>query len=225
LTEWLGEDAVRDLVPVTSTDRDRTARERRREEMSREEVAEVDGFETVGIPDELVEEYLEQGFPRFMTAASNVESIEFTPEHRPMREDYNLGTGAEAAGSCSIGEAGESSEIELYGALLDAEGRLDINTTFNEVLSHELAHAIDWENLDAVDPATRTRMLHQMVSRVRDEEDRLHFPYVERIRSDDPRVQLRNRTTEYYAEFLVLFSMYSMLRNLAQTGQVPLRIL
>jgi len=39
-----------------------------------------------------------------------------------------------------------------------------------------------------------------MVSHVRDE-NRLHFSYIERISSDDPQEQLRNRTVEYYAEF------------------------
>lgn len=201
LTEWLGEDQVRDLLPVSESDRDRNARERRREALRRAPVADVEGLERTGVSEDVVTRYLERGFPRFMTAREQVSSITFTTEHRPMREDYHLGPGAEAAGSCSIGEGEEPSEIVLYGTLFDERGRLDVSTAMMDVLVHELAHAIDWENLDAVDPATRTRMLHHMVSRVRRDESRLHFPYVERITTPDERVRLRNRAIEYYAEF------------------------
>jgi hypothetical protein len=201
LTRWLGEDAVREMVPVVTNDRDRAARDRRREAMRSAEAADVEGFEAVGIDNELIEEYLEEGFPCFMTARSNVDSVEFTSRHEPLREDYHLGHGAEAAGTCSVGAGEIASDIRLYGALLDSNGRLEVHQALEEVLIHELAHAIDWENLDAVDPATRARMLHQMVSHVRDEHRRLPFSYVERINSKNPQEQLRNRTTEYYAEF------------------------
>lgn len=201
LTKWLGEDQVRDLIPVQESDRDRSARERRREELRRAEVADVEGFEEAGISNELVIEYLETGFPRFMTARTTVEEVEFTAEHRPVRADYHLASGSEVAGTCTVGEGDDASEISLYGSLLDYHGRLDLHSAFGEVLVHELAHAIDWENLDAVDPATRTRMLHQMVSHVRDESRRLRFPYVEQISTPDEHERLRNRTVEYYAEF------------------------
>jgi len=199
LTEMIGVAAVRELVPVAATDRDRSSRERRREDLRREDISTVEGFDSVGVSEALVTRYLEEGFPRFMTARSAVSSIEFTTEHRLMRADYHMEEGTEIAGTCSIGEASEASEIRLYGSLLDTRGRLEISSAFGEVLVHELAHAIDWENLDALDPATRLRMLHQMVGHARDEE-RLRFSYIEQIHSDNPQEQLRNRAVEYYAE-------------------------
>lgn len=201
LSDWIGESVVRELIPVVTSDRDRIAREHRREDIRHQEVAAIGGFEAVGISHDSVQRYLEEGYPRFMTARGNVKSIEFTTDHLPMREDYHLGRGVEAAGTCSIGATTEASEIRLFGSLLDQNGRVDVDSVFRSVLTHELAHSIDWENLDGVDPATRVRMLHQMVSHVRDEKNRLHFSYVEEISSKDPQEQLKNRTVEYYAEF------------------------
>lgn len=200
LADWIGEDAMRDLVPVTSSDRERFTRDRRREEIRQENVAEVSGFSEVGVSDELVSRYLEQGFPRFLTGSRDVASIQFTAEHQAMPESYHLARGAEAAGICYGGKAGEASRIELYGALVDSSGRFTVEDAFQDVMIHELAHSIDWKNLDAVDPATRARMLHQMVSHVRDDKSRLQFSYVEEITSKDPQEQLLNRATEYYAE-------------------------
>lgn len=199
LRDWIGAEVMRELDSATSSNRDRFTRDRRREDLNRGEVAEISGFETVGVSDELVARYLEEGFPRFMVGRRNVSSITFKKEHQPMAVYYHLPRGAEAAGICFGGEAGKAARVELYGSLVDASGRLDVEGAFQDVIIHELAHAIDWRNLDAVDSATRVRMLHQMVSHVRDDQDRLHFPYVEEINSSDPQEQLLNRTTEYYA--------------------------
>lgn len=201
LTSWLGREEVSELIPVVREDRDRAGRERRRKEIRHEEVAEVEGFDSLGISHETVERYLEEGFPRFMTSRENLASIEFTREHRNIRADYHLDEGTEVAGTCSVAAGPEASEITIYGSMLDDHGRLRVAETFNEVMIHELMHGIDWTNLEAVDPATRTRMLHQMVSHVRDDRRRLFFSYVEDIDNEDSHVQLRNRTVEYYAEF------------------------
>lgn len=200
LTEWLGEDQVRDLLPVRESDRDRTAREHRREALRESRVAQVDGLEFAGVKSETFEEYLEEGFPRFMTSRESVSSIRFTREHMPMREDYHLVSGSEAAGTCTVGEGDEPSQIVLYGVLFDERGQLDVPAVVSNVLVHEFAHAIDWENLDALDPADRARMLHQMVSRIRDNDTRLRFDYVEHISTPNKPARLRNQAVEYYAE-------------------------
>jgi hypothetical protein len=201
LNTWIGAERVAEMIPMERGDRERTARERRREEIRHEPVAAIEGFAELGISHESIADYLEEGFPRFMTAEGNVDSIRFTPEHRAVREDYHLSAGRETAGSCSIAAGADESEITIYGAMLDDRGHLRVQETFHQVLTHELAHSIDWTNLEALDPATRLRMLHQMASHVRNPETRLFFSYVEEIQNDDARTQLVNRIIEYYAEF------------------------
>lgn len=201
LNAWIGADRVAEMIPMERNDRERSARERRREEIRHESVAAVEGFADLGISHESITSYLEEGFPRFMTAEGNVESIRFTPEHRAVREDYHLSAGRETAGTCSIAAGADESEITIFGAMLDERGHLRVQDTFRQVLPHELAHSVDWTNLEALDPATRLRMLHQMASHVRNSETRLFFSYVEEIQNDDARTELVNRIIEYYAEF------------------------
>jgi predicted DNA-binding protein YlxM (UPF0122 family) len=201
LTEWIGAERLAEMIPVERNDRERVARERRREEIRRESVTPVEGFSEYGISDESITRYLEEGFPRFMTSEGNIESIRFTSEHRAVREDYHLSAGRETAGSCSIAAGADESQITIYGAMLDERGHLRVQETFHQVLTHELAHSVDWTNLEALDPVTRLRMFHQMASHVRQPETRLFFSYVEEIQNDDARTELVNQIVEYYAEF------------------------
>lgn len=77
-------------------------------------------------------------------------------------------------------------------------------TDVSEVLSHELAHANDWERDNEMSKEERADLLLSIAKRVK-AEDRFMSSYVESIENKDKKMEFYLKTTEYFAEICEIY--------------------
>ena len=226
LERWIGRERLQEMVPVRNEDIAPEVRLEHRRSEERESRVRVEGFEKIGLSNELVREYIVQAFPRHWTSRTEVLSVRYTTEHIPMSETYGL-TGNES-GHCTLSSGDEPSEITTTVDALDENSYGDeTDQLLFHVLPHEFAHALDMTNAATVDPHARLETLWRVVHLLQSD-GRPHFPYVESIRNEDPQEQLRNQAVEFFAEaFATRFRLARMpysepgivfLSQQAQTG-------
>lgn len=145
----------------------RTARKSRRKELSKEPITEIRGFEELGLRKESLETYFKKGFPHV------VESIRFTTEYRPVRDEDHMKSGTEVTAAYSMDAGSKSGKITVYGSMLDRHGRPEVYELFNDVIPHALAHGTptpesDFDWVDAMDQRQQSVREMRLEVRLRD---------------------------------------------------------
>jgi hypothetical protein len=85
----------------------------------------------------------------------------------------------------------------------DISARMQVEESFGPLLSHELAHASDWQMAAALSPETRLDLLDRVSRRLQDPQA-VPFGYVQRIRNPHGNLQEErlSKAKEYFAELL-----------------------
>lgn len=196
-----GREAIAEMVPASTAER---------RDWAREPIAEVDSsFERFGIDRPTLTRYLHEGYPRFMTARGTVARITYLDERHPMPESYGLRSDAHAAATCTNAPNREAAVITYYrDAFANEDDVFDQSVperrilALRDTLPHELAHAVDWQDMADIDPARRVEILYRLTRLVEDEQYMLRFGYAEDIENPDPQERLRLRATEYFADLV-----------------------
>lgn len=193
-----GRDAVREMLPTEGPER---------RDWGAEPIAEVgDDFERFGIDHAAMRELLENGYPRFMTARDTVSRITYRDERYPVPASYGLRSDAHALASCANAPGREAAVVTYYRDAFEPEGEETMHDmridALRHTLPHELAHAVDWEDMADIDPTRRMEILYRLTQLVQDEQHMLRFGYAEHIENPDPQERLRHRATEYFADLV-----------------------
>lgn len=206
MVDYFGEEIVREQIPVQLADLDATWREERRASERHEHPPVVEGFEQeLGLSHQTIERLLVEGYPRGFGGEAAVERIRYTLEHIPFPYDYGI-RGYEG-GHCTVATGEGASEVVLTVDGVPSESvespAAQIDFSFGPLLSHEVAHASDWQNAEGVVPEVRLRLLEHVVHRLEDD-SAIFYPYVDRIHhphGDKQRERLR-KAKEYFAELM-----------------------
>ena len=111
-----------------------------------------------------------------------------------------LGADGEVVASASMAYESEKAEIVFYGVT----SKLPMQYIANDFLTHELAHANDWESDIEMNEEERDRLLLQISERL-DADDRHKSEYVESLTHRDKRVQKYAKAKEYFAEICAVY--------------------
>lgn len=201
----LGADMVREQLPAVYSERPASSRARRPERGEHRPPA-LEGFEEgLGLQHETVEQLLLRGYPRGFGGEQAVERLRYTVEHIPMHPSYGI-RGYEG-GHCTLSPGEGASEIVItvdgIAPTMEDTSRHQVEDAFGSILSHELAHASDWQNAASVAPEVRLNLLHRVLSRLESGEA-ISYRYVNRIRNPehDEEADRLNRAREYFAELM-----------------------
>lgn len=145
------------------------------------------------IPADSLTIVLHRDFPRGWVD-SEITSVTQTDSIRKMSDEY--GTGGIEAAHCEDDSLQRSSIVLTGGSRSES-----MMYTMQQLLPHEIAHANDWYSDAEMTFEERVVLLDEIVQRVT-AKDRWQSTYVEKIKNEDPQVQLSNRAAEYWAEIV-----------------------
>jgi len=166
----------------------------------------MEGFEDqLGIRHETLEQLVLDGYPRGFGGQDAVERMRYTLERIPLPRSYGI-HGYEA-GHCTVAPGSDASEIVVTvdGVAQDTvyRAREQVTGAFGPLLTHELAHASDWQNAAGISPEVRLNLLHRVVRRL-ESGQAIPYAYVTNIRNPDRNLQRErlSKAKEYFAELM-----------------------
>lgn len=145
------------------------------------------------IDQETMQQLLNETFPAEWVQGE-VSAVTQESEPLIMAAEYGLPQDSEAIASCTSTPGEPESSIVFHGASLKESAGSNLDT-----LTHELAHANDWERDNTMTTEQRINLLTAIADRLASE-SRYQSPYVESITNEDGQLEQYLKAQEYWAE-------------------------
>lgn len=125
---------------------------------------------------------------------NEIDIITQEEKDEPVSEDYGLEENTKTLAAC-ITKFGKKSKIVFYNGIKEHHHFY----VLNDILSHEIAHANDWDNDDEMNPDDRRYLLLSITERL-GSKDRFMSDYVESIKNENEQEEKYLKAVEYWAE-------------------------